>query len=415
MILRARVLLPISQPPIDDGAVWIKGNRIVEVGRWRDIARSARQDAVDLGDVILLPGLVNAHCHLDYTDMAGLIPPPKVFTTWINHIVALKGQWTYSDYAHSWLNGARMLLRTGVTTVADSEAVPELLPEVSDATPLRVHSFLEMTGVQTRRAPRDILREAAEKIESLPPARGKPGLSPHAPYSTTPELLRLTAQLAREKNWRLVTHVAESAPEFEMYTERRGSLFDWLKHQRDMSDCGRGSPVEHLDRCGLLGKNLLAVHANYLTRDDERLLAAREVSVVHCPRSHAYFGHRRFPIDTLSAAGVNLCLGTDSLASVYKKRSQPIELNLLTEMQALAASNPELTPETILLMGTMNSAKALGLQGKVGELSEKAAADLIAVPFSGKLSDAAHAVVHHSGPVAASLIDGQWAIKPDLA
>jgi len=409
------VLLPLSQPPIDNGAVRIRGNRIVEVGRWRDMARSARQDVFDLGDKILLPGLVNAHCHLDYTDMAGLIPPPKVFTTWINHIVALKGQSTYSDYAHSWLNGARMLLRTGVTTVADSEAVPELLPEVSDATPLRVHSFLEMTGVQTRRAPREILRAAAEKIESLPPGRGKPGLSPHAPYSTTPELLRLTAQLAREKNWRVATHVAESAPEFEMYTERRGSLFDWLKHQRDMSDCGRGSPVEHLDRCGLLGQSLVAVHANYLTPDDEHLLAAREVSVVHCPRSHAYFGHRRFPIDTLSAAGVNLCLGTDSLASVYKKRSEPIELNLLTEMQALAASSPGLAPETILLMGTMNGAKALGLQGKVGELSEKASADLIAVAFAGKVSDAALAVVHHSGPVSASVIDGQWAIKPDLA
>ncbi|MEO8427536.1 MAG: amidohydrolase family protein [Verrucomicrobiota bacterium] len=413
MILRVRVLLPISQPPIDDGAVWIQGNRIVEVGRWRDLAGSG-QHTIDLGSTILLPGLVNAHCHLDYTEMAGLIPPPKVFTTWINHIVALKGQWTYSDYAHSWLSGARMLLRTGVTTVADSEAVPELLPEVSDATPLRVHSFLEMTGVQSRRAPRDVLGEAARKVESLPPARGKPGLSPHAPYSTTPELLRLTAQLARQKDWRLVTHVAESAPELEMYMERRGPLFDWLKSQRDMSDCGSGSPVHHLDRCGLLGKNLLAVHANYLTRADERLLAAHEVSVVHCPRSHAYFGHQRFPIDTLSAAGVNLCLGTDSLASVYKKRAQPIELNLLTEMQALSASNPELAPETILLMGTMNGAKALGLEGKLGQLSKQATADLIAVPFSGKLSDAAHAVVHHSGPISASLIDGQWAIEPEL-
>ncbi len=99
-----------------------------------------------------------------------------------------------------------MLLRTGTTTVGDIEMVPELLPEVWSATPLRVFSFLEMTGVKSRRPPVEIMREALEKIASLPPGRCRAGLSPHAPYSTTPELLRLAAEAARDRNLRVVTH-----------------------------------------------------------------------------------------------------------------------------------------------------------------------------------------------------------------
>src|SRR5208283_5824872 len=132
-------------------------------------------------------------------------------------ITAAKTAWSYSNYAHSWLRGAHMLLRNGTTTVADIEAMPDLLPEVWDATPLRVFSFLEMTGIRARRDPGAILREAVEKIDSLSHPRCSASLSPHAPYSTLPELLRLSAQAARERGRQLCVHVAESAEEFEMF------------------------------------------------------------------------------------------------------------------------------------------------------------------------------------------------------
>ncbi len=167
MILRARTVLPVSAPPIENGAVLVAGNRIRTVGSWSDLKSAAGEEIIDLGEVILLPGLVNAHCHLDYTDMAGELPPPKTFTDWIPLITAAKTAWSYSDYAHSWLRGAHMLVRNGTTTVADIEAMPDLLPEVWDATPLRVFSFLEMTGIRARREPKEILREALEKIDSL--------------------------------------------------------------------------------------------------------------------------------------------------------------------------------------------------------------------------------------------------------
>ena len=109
LVLRARVVLPISRPPIGDGAVLISGNRIAAVGSWHDLAPGRESQALDLGEVMLMPGLVNAHCHLDYTNMAGEFPPPKVFTDWLKVITSTKNEWGYSDYAESWLSGAHML------------------------------------------------------------------------------------------------------------------------------------------------------------------------------------------------------------------------------------------------------------------------------------------------------------------
>src|SRR5437867_2411779 len=151
MILRARIVLPLCRPPIEDGAVMIAGARIVWVGRWRE-RPSSEGELTDLGESILLPGLINAHCHLDYTEMAGKVSARKSFSDWIKALVALKAQWGYADFAQSWLHGAQMLLRTGTTTVADVEAVPELVPEIWSTTPLRVVSFREIISLKSRLA-----------------------------------------------------------------------------------------------------------------------------------------------------------------------------------------------------------------------------------------------------------------------
>ncbi|MGO8925563.1 MAG: amidohydrolase family protein [Limisphaerales bacterium] len=413
LLLRARVVLPVSQPPIREGAILVSGRRIAAVGRWRDLSAHTRRQTVDLGETVLMPGLVNAHCHLDYTDMAGQFPPPRVFSDWLKLITETKAGWSFSDYAQSWLNGARMLVRTGTTSVADIEAVPELLPKVWGGTPLRVFSFLEMIGIKGHRQPQAIVQEAVERINALKGLRGRPGLSPHAPYSTVPELLRLSAQTARRRQWRLTTHVAESRMEFEMFARGRGEMFDWLQRSgREMSDCGLGSPVQHLERCGALSERLLAAHANYLAKQDAALLARRKVHVVHCPRCHFYFHHDPFPLRRLARAGVNVCLGTDSLASVYKPRRQSVELSLFEDMRVLSRNEPSLSARKIVRMATLNGARALGMDGRIGELAEGAFADLVVLSFAGKTADIYDAVLHHQGDVAASMIDGRWAIAP---
>jgi aminodeoxyfutalosine deaminase len=405
LLLRARIIVPVSHAPIENGAILISGDKIAAVGRWKDLSR---QDAesLDLGEVALIPGLVNAHCHLDYTDMVGQLLPPKVFTDWLKQILATKAGWNLDDYAKSWRHGAEMLLRNGTTTVGDIEAVPGLLPNSWENTPLRVTSFLEITGI--KRDPKAILREAAERIALLKNARGRAGISPHAPYSTLPELLRLSARKARRHRWRMSTHVAESALEFEMFAKGTGEMFDWLRRSgRDTADCGKGSPVQQMARSGMLGENLLAVHVNYLAPNDASLLAKTRTHVVHCPRSHTYFRHERFPLKKLVRAGVNVCLGTDSLISVYKTRRQTVELNMFEEMRELSRKEPRLSAKSILRMATANGARALGMSGEVGEISAGAFADLVSIPCSDKISRVYDAILGHKGAVEKSIIGGE--------
>lgn len=413
MILRAKAVVPVTAPPVEDGAIFISGQRIRAVRPWKEVRAQLREKVVDLGEVILLPGLVNAHCHLDYTAMAGVIPPPKTFTDWIAAMMAGKSAWGYSDYARSWLEGAHQLVRSGVTTVGDIECMPDLLPEVWDATPLRVCSFLEMTGIRLRRAPQQILREAVELIESLRHARNRAWLSPHAPYSTVPELLARTARTAQRRNWRVSIHVAESQEEFDMFQGASGAMHEWLRRNgRDAADCGLGSPVAHLARHGLLGANVLAIHVNCLARGDATLLAKNHASVAHCPRSHDYFKHPPFQRARLAEAGVNLCLGTDSLATVrVTGKSKPV-LDMFAEMRELANRDKAVSPAEILRMATVNGARALGMEGKIGELVPGSWADVIAVPFAGGSTDVGKAILAHTGGVAASLIEGRWAIPP---
>ncbi len=402
----------MSRPLIEDGAVRVLEHRIAAVGRWADLKVHSAEGVLDLGDAALLPGLVNAHCHLDYTKMAGMISPPRAFSDWIKALIAVKASWSYSDYADSWLEGARMLLRNGTTTVGDFEAVPELLPDVWTATPLRVFSFLELTCVRTCHAPSDVISQALGHIQTLRHPRCSAHLGPHAVYSTTPELLGLCASVALERDLLTSMHLGESLDEWEMCMNRRGALFDWLKNQRDASDCGGVTPVEQAESRRLLTTKLLSVHVNHLGPHDARRLRQAGCSVVHCPRSHDYFCHQEFPFEQLKAEGINVCLGTDSLVSVLSSRKQAPVLNLFAEMQRFAQSHPDVSGRDILEMATINGAKALRQEGRLGVIEPGAWADLIALPFSGKIEEAQNAVVNHTGDILASMIAGDWAISP---
>ena len=195
--------------------------------------RDADEKVFDLGEVILLPGLVNAHCHLDYTDMAGELPPPKTFTDWIPLITAAK-------------TGLELFRIRALLAARRAHALENRHHHRrrhrghagSAAGSLGCHATAGLFISGNDRHPRPTRPEArfcakpSRKIDSLTHARCSASLSPHAPYSTLPELLRLTAGIARKRKWRLTTHVAESAEEFEMFTHARGKMFDWLEAQR---------------------------------------------------------------------------------------------------------------------------------------------------------------------------------------
>lgn len=413
MILRARIVVPRAGSVIENGAVRLKGDKITEVGRFGDIPPLTGEAVVDMAEQVLIPGLVNAHCHLDYTRMAGMIPPRKSFTEWIGAMNALKASWTLQDFQTSWLEGAHSLIASGTSTVADIECQPELPLLVLEQTPLRVHPFFEIIGIKRDHAPdstmADTLNQFREAIEQYPHIIG---LSPHAPYSTTPGLMRLATQIARDHHWPIMIHVAESSEEYEMFMQAEGPLYGWLKSQRDMSDCLDVTPVQHLASLGVLGKDVMAVHVNYLGRGDEELLARHEVSVVHCPRSHGYFQHRAFPFEQLSEADINICLGTDSMATVKAVSQEPLELNMFAEMREFAATHTLVSADRIFQMATLNGARALGLEGLVGELAPGAWADLSALPGQCGMDEIFEFIVNYQAKPSAVMIGGQWALPP---
>jgi cytosine/adenosine deaminase-related metal-dependent hydrolase len=370
MLYLADVVLPLSSPPLTRGAVRVEGPEIVAVGPAAEWPPLPGEEVVDLGACTLLPGLINAHCHLDYTRFRGAISARNSFTEWIKSINALRRSFTTEEYIESISEGFRMLIRGGVTTVANIEAFPELLPQLP-VPPLRTWWFLELIDVRTRINEDETLHGALSFFENHPEWLGGFGLSPHAPYTASVDLYRLARSCGEKYGMLCSTHIAESVEEHEMFTHARGPLYDFMGSLgRDNSDCGQGSALSHLVEHGVIGPNSIIAHLNYLQDYDYELVAGTGASVVHCPKCHTYFGHAPFPLRALQEKGVNICLGTDSLASNN-------QLDLRGEMRE-AQHLHGLGDREVLEMVTLNAARALGQAGRLGRISAGSLADLVA-------------------------------------
>jgi len=366
----------MASPPIPHGAVRVEGSEIVAVGPASELVAQPGEPVADLGASTLLPGLINAHCHLDFTRFKGTISARHSFTEWIKTINALRRGFTTPEYIESIAEGFALLAQGGVTTVANIESFPELLPQLP-VPPLRTWWFLELIDVRSRINEDETLLGALSFFESHPEWLGGFGLSPHAPYTASIDLYRLARSCGEKYGMLSTTHIAESVEEQEMFSHARGPLHDFLAGMgRDNSDCGHGSALSHLIDHGVIGPNWIIAHLNYLQDYDYDLVAQSGASVVHCPKCHTYFGHAPFPMKALRKYGINVCLGTDSLASnnTLDMRSE------MREAQALHGLNDRDVMEMVLL----NGAKALGQAGKLGQLSPGATADLVAFPHPAR-------------------------------
>ena len=384
MIVRARVVVTMDGPPIENGAVVISGNRIVDVGTFPEIsARHSGQELVDLGEQALLPGLINAHCHLDYTCLRGKIPPQKSFTDWIRAINAEKAKLAPDDYLASIAKGFAEAKRFGTTTVANLTAFPELIPPVNP--PIRTWWFSELIDVRDPSRTDELLDLAIHAMKRARDSDGGIGLAPHALFTASENLYRHCEEIAQHENILLTTHLAEAREEMSMFHDASGPLYKFLKSiGRDMSDCGHETPFAWFTRIvgapagRALPTEWIVAHLNELAESDFELLegSARKFHVVHSPRSHDYFAHTRFPFERLRSFGFNICLGTDSLASNK-------DLSLFAEMRALQRSEPALSPKAVLEMVTVNAARALGKPQVLGRIRTNYFADLIAIPCNG--------------------------------
>jgi cytosine/adenosine deaminase-related metal-dependent hydrolase len=227
------------------------------------------------------------------------------------------------------------------------------------------------------------------------------GLSPHAPYTASETLVRRAIEIAGREHLLLTTHVAESEEEMLMFRDGKGPLFELLLELgRPMSDCGRETPLAFALRRCHFNSDWIVAHLNELANTDFDLLADSEkFHVVHCPRSHRYFGHAPFQLRRLQALGFNVCLGTDSLAS-------NTTLSLLDEMRELRNNELSLTAGELVEMVTLNPARALHHETKMGRIGRGFFADMIAVPCR-ESGDLFEQIVAHDQPVEWIMVDGQ--------
>ncbi len=377
MIFRAAFLLPGAEHPIRDGALRVLRGRVEEVAPMASLsARYPQEEVADLGRAVLMPGLINAHCHLELSELR---PAARDFTPWLEEVVQELRSWGRERFERSVEAGLAQSLASGTTSLGDISSRYSSAGALKGAG-VRGVAFREVLGLDPEGEEEALGRVMAEGEEGWRAGhRICLGISPHAPFSTSGELYRKSLALAQRFGLPLATHVGESREEVEFLSRGKGPLVELLSRLGSPVEgfkAPRLRPIEWLGELGLLRYPSLLVHVNYLSGGELALIASSSVSICFCPRSHAFFGREDHPWRELLAAGVNLCLGTDSLASNDT-------LSLLDELRFLREEAPGVEPRALLEMATVNGARALGLEGGVGRLRPGAAADFIALDIGG--------------------------------
>ena len=405
MIYRARYVVTMDGPPLEGGCVRVHGDRIAQVGALDDM--DTRGEAIrDLPDAVLMPGLINSHCHLELGMARGLLPRGEAFPMWVSRLRrALEGAGP-GEYAQAARLGALECLKHGTTTLVDVGNSGEALRELA-AMPLRSFPYLEIIGLDPAVAA-DRFADAEDRLarSPAPTDRYRPGLTCHAPYSCSPDLLGRVAAAVASRSGPYTLHVAESAEEAAMFREGRGALWEFCRRIFPGLEPAAGeTPIGFLARRGLIPKGSLFAHCNWADDADIGILAATETSVVHCLRSRDFFGHGGFPLERFRAAGVNLCLGTDSLASNEG-------LSLFDEMAEFRRGWPGIKAEEILAMATINGARALGMTGGLSCLKKGAKADIIAVAMRHhEEADLYEEIVAEARDVLMVVVDGEEVVS----
>jgi cytosine/adenosine deaminase-related metal-dependent hydrolase len=388
----------MDAPPIRDGLLTTEGARIVAMGHDR-----SRNDTVDFGDAVLMPGLVNAHTHLEYSELASPIGTPQMsFPEWIAQVVAWKRAREEATGGNDLplqaaiRQGIVELRHHGVTTAGEIAASPFHedaygLPEI------QLVPFLEILGLAAENR-REKLGEVERFVTGdCSTSMSRRGISPHAPYTVDLELLSEICRESRQRRFSVAMHLAESLDELQLLAAGEGHLVEMLRSLNawDSSLYPRKTRPKHYLEQLACAHRALIVHGNYLEHDEIRLIAAHadRLSVVYCPRTHAYFGHSRHPLVQMLAAGINVALGTDSRAS------NP-DLNLLAEMRLVARQFPQIAWDRVLHLGTLAGARALGVAEDCGSLTPGKRADFLVVSLPDRcgpevlLENEACAVAH---------------------
>lgn len=374
IIVKANYLIPNPESCIENGAVVINGTKVHRLGVFDEIKSLAKNEKiVDLGNAVILPGLINTHTHLDLSNLHNRIKPTNNFTHWAFQIAGTRMRWKEEDHVSSVEKGNNLCIESGSTTIADISNTGHSF-SVLKKSPLRKVVYREVLNFNPDQA-KDVINKIQSELSAFVADNLLSiGLSPHAPYSVSKELYQAIAQLTKKTGIPVSTHIAETQDEIEFLKKGTGNFHILLKQLRVLTEKWQPpglAPIQYLKETGILGNHTILIHCNYVTDEEISTIKSSGASVAFCPRSHHYFGHTSHPIQRLLDAGINLGLGTDSLASNDT-------LSILDEMKFLFL-NYSISPKTLLAIATINGAKALGLESKVGQIKEGFEADLCAI------------------------------------
>jgi aminodeoxyfutalosine deaminase len=370
-------VLPIAGPPIRHGYVAVDGGEIVDVG--------ALPPGTQAPPVAILPGLVNAHTHLELSWMAGRVPPEPSMGQWIRALMAQRRSAAPPEEVQRDAIVAAIAAAHASGTVAFGDIGNTLLAaEVLAEAGVPAILFYELIGF----GPGDARARAAEGVARARDGVRVPvraGLAPHAPYSVSPDLFRAIRAEVDARALPSSVHLGESREELEFLMSGTGEIAETLRALGAWNDAWSApgvDPSEYLDDLGMLRPGLLVVHATQLAPNALARLAGRGCVLVTCPRSNRWVGAGVPPIEAFYASGAPVAIGTDSLASVE-------DLNMFSEMAAVRSIAPAVPARDILRSATLEGARALGFGGELGAIAPGLRAQLIAVRIPAHLDVAA--------------------------
>lgn len=410
-------MLPIAAPPIDDGTVVVEDDRIAWVGPRAQAPAGGTDD--DLGHAVLMPGLVNAHTHLELTVMRGFLED-LAFFDWVRTLARAR---RHALDAAALLDSARLGvaegLRAGVTTYADtgdSAAAFDALRELG----ARGIAYREVFGPDLAQVDAAMagLRASVLAMRTHETPLVHVGVSPHAPYSVSDALFEAVAAFAVAERLPMAVHIAEGEDESALVERAQGPFADFLRSRGIDVEPRARSPITLLERCGVLAARPLLIHAVRADAPDIAAMARHRCSVAHCPASNAKLAHGIAPLLELLDAGLDVGLGSDSMAS--NNRMDIVGEGRLASLQQRLRTRrvDALSSARVLELATQGGARALGLGDIVGVLAEGFQADLVAFELQGRagpVHDVAAALVHAGGsPACRTVVAGRVLVRDGI-
>ncbi len=371
-LYQARWIVPVSRPPIEQGIIAVRNGEITAVGRGKEISTAFPGERRDLGQGAILPGLINAHTHVELSQFKGLIPEGLGFVSWVRNLLSLKEKTKAENPDEAVGPAWDEISRTGTCAAGDWISLGRLIPRGSLSKIFR-RLFFEVIGFDSSAL---TLPEGLDE-RPAPDLFGSLTLGAHAPHSTSAALLQAAKTWTRRRGLPLAVHVAESPEETEFLFSGSGLWKDFLIERGKWVEGWRApgtTPVKYLDHLGLLDEKTLAVHLTQADEADLSLLRKRNVRIAVCPRSNQFIVGALPKIPFMLRMGLNPALSTDSLASNR-------DLSLWGEMETVQQAFPEIEPEEIIRMATINGASALDLSEELGDLTPGKKARMFFLPL----------------------------------